>query len=93
MILMVYKLMELDKYFEFYICVKEEVFIFFQYEFQNWFFFFNIEIYFDKDNKFFIDIFKVLVKLDDNLLIYICGFIGFIKWVKKEGLNQGWKLD
>ena len=36
------------------------------------------------------DISKVLAKPDDNSLIYICGPMGFNKWIKNEGLNQGW---
>ena len=93
MISMAHKLTELDKHFEFHICAKEEAFIPFRYELQNWSFSPNVEIHLDKDNKSSIDISKVLAKPDDNSLLYICGPRGFNNWVKKEGLNQGWKLD
>jgi len=91
MISMAHKLTELDKHFEFHICAKEEAFIPFQYELQNWSFAPNVDIHLDKDGRTSIDISKVLAKPDNNSLIYICGPAGFNKWIKKEGLNLGWE--
>ena len=93
MISMAHKLTELDKHFEFHICAKEEAFIPFQYELQNWSFAPNVEMHLDKDGKSSIDISKVLAKPDKNSLIYICGPAGFNKWIKNEGLNLGWNND
>ena len=93
MISMAHKLTELDKHFELHICAKEEAFIPFRYELQNWSFSPNVEIHLDKGNKSSIDISKVLAKPDDDTLIYICGPAGFNKWIKTEGLNQGWNSD
>ncbi len=93
MISMAHRLTELDKHFEFHICVKEEAFIPFRYELENWSFAPNVEIHLDKNNKSSIDISKVLAKPDDNTLIYICGPAGFNNWIKQEGLNLGWELD
>ena len=93
MISMAHKLTELDKHFEFHICAKEEAFIPFRYELQNWSFAPNVEIHIDKDSKSSIELSKVLAKPDDNTLLYICGPSGFNNWVKQEGLNLGWKTD
>jgi vanillate O-demethylase ferredoxin subunit len=93
MISMAHKLTESDKHFEFHICAKEEAFIPFRYELQNWSFAPNVEIHIDKDSKSSIELSKVLAKPDDNTLLYICGPSGFNNWVKQEGLNLGWKTD
>jgi len=77
----------------FHICAKEEVFIPFQYELQNWSFSPNVEIHLDKDNRSSIDISKVLANPDDDTLVYICGPAGFNKWIRNESLGLGWNPD
>ncbi|MFK7982757.1 MAG: hypothetical protein AB8G86_22445 [Saprospiraceae bacterium] len=48
---MAHQLRALEKYFEFHICAKEEAFIPFRYELQNWSFSPNVEIHLDKDHN------------------------------------------
>ena len=93
MISMAHRLTELNKHFELHICAKEEAFIPFRYELQNWSFAPNVDIHLDKHGKSSIDISKVLAKPDDHTLLYICGPSGFNRWIKNEGLNLGWDPD
>ena len=87
MISMAHRLTELDKHFELHVCAKEEAFIPFRYELQNWSFAPNVDIHLDKHGKSSIDISKVLAKPDAHTLLYICGPSGFNRWIKNVGLN------
>lgn len=90
---MAHELIALDKHFEFHICAKEEAYIPFQYELQNWTFAPNTEIHLDKNGKSSMDLLKVLARPDDNTLVYVCGPVGFNNWVKKTAANLGWNTD
>lgn len=88
---MAHRLTELDKFFEFHICAKNEREIPFQFELQNWTFAPNVEIHLDKNGRSSIDIKKVLAEPDKDTLIYICGPSGFNKWIKETALAIGWE--
>jgi ferredoxin-NADP reductase/fatty acid desaturase len=88
---MAHRLTEIDKHFELHICAKQQEEVPFPYELKNWTFAPNVEIHLDKGGKSSIEITKVLANPDEDTLIYVCGPVGFNKWIKQSALDIGWQ--
>lgn len=91
MLSMAHRLDELDRQFEFHICVKEEADIPFQHELQHLSFAPMIEYHLDGKSGASLDLASVLSGPDDSTLIYVCGPAGFNRWVLDAALEMGWK--
>jgi ferredoxin-NADP reductase/fatty acid desaturase len=90
---MSHRLTYLEKHFELHLCAKTEDEIPFKYELMNWTFAPNVEIHLNKKGKSSIDINKILASPNEDILIYICGPLGFNNWVKETALGIGWKKN
>lgn len=90
---MAHRLTELDKHFELHVCAKSLEEIPFQYELKNWTFAPNVEIHLDKNGKSSFDIKRTLSSPNSDTLLYVCGPVGFNKWVQETALSLGWNKD
>jgi vanillate O-demethylase ferredoxin subunit len=90
MLSMAHRLTETDSYFELHLCAKAKEQIPFQYELKNWTFAPNVEIHLDKNGKSSINLSKVLSSPNRDTLIYLCGPLGFNKWIKSTAMDIGW---
>ncbi len=93
LISMAHRLTELEKYFEFHVCAKSMDNVPFQYELKNWSFAPNVEIHLDKNNRSSIDLASILAAPNENTLVYICGPLGFNKWIKSTAIEKGWQPE
>ncbi|MEM6723981.1 MAG: PDR/VanB family oxidoreductase, partial [Bacteroidota bacterium] len=90
---MAHRLTQLDRSFELHICSKSEDEIPFAFELTNWTFAPNVEIHLDKQGRSSMELDKVLAKVDQDTLIYVCGPAGFNHWVKQSALEIGWSKE
>jgi len=88
LISMSHRLTELEKHFEFHICVRSMDQIPFQYALENWSFAPNIE--YCLNSRYSLNLSKILGKVDSKTLIYVCGPSGFNQWIKETAQSMGW---
>ena len=90
LISMAHRLIELEKHFEFHICVKTIENVPFKYELKNFSFAPHIDLHIDTNGKSTIELNKVFATPSQDTLIYICGPSGFNKWIKNAAIENGW---
>jgi len=85
------RLVDLEKRFEFHVCVRDEKSIPFREVLTHSRLAPYIDIHLDDDGRSGIELDSVLSNSDSDTLLYVCGPPAFNEWIKETALNRQWQ--